>query len=174
MKRTDVFYRITYQSPIGAMSLIANENALCAAYFIGQRYFEKGFEEASFIPGYNPLLRQAVNWLEAYFKKETAELPKVSPFGTDFQVKVWDLLSRIPLGQTVSYGQLAKALQCRSAQAIGGAVGRNPLTLFVPCHRVLGQSGQLTGYAGGLDKKIWLLTHEQATYASSSAILQKK
>lgn len=74
----------------------------------------------------------------------------------------------------MTYGQLARSLNCQSAQAIGGAVGRNPLSLFIPCHRVLGASGQLTGYAGGLDKKIWLLNHEQAWFNPRSAILQQK
>ena len=84
----------------------------------------------------------------------------MAPVGTDIQQRVWTYLQTIPNGRTVTYGQIAKELDIHSAQAVGGAVGRNPFSIIVPCHRVLGSQGQLTGYAGGLDKKIWLLEHE--------------
>ncbi|MGT2666902.1 methylated-DNA--[protein]-cysteine S-methyltransferase [Streptococcus rifensis] len=174
MKPTKLLYRTVYETPLGPMSLIADDQALLGAYFVGQKHYEKGFETASFISECNSPLNQTVNWLDAYFKGEMAELPPLAPTGTPFQTRVWALLSEIPKGETVTYGQLAQTLNCRSAQAIGGAVGRNPLSLFIPCHRVLGASGQLTGYAGGLDKKIWLLTHEQVSLDTSSAILPKK
>ena len=84
----------------------------------------------------------------------------MAPVGTDFQQRVWAYLQTIPYGRTVTYGQIAKELDIHSAQAVGGAVGRNPFSIIVPCHRVLGSQGHLTGYAGGLDKKMWLLKHE--------------
>ncbi len=174
MKQTRLLYKIVYQTPIGPMSLIADDQALLGAYFVGQKHYEKGFETSRFIKEVNRPLTQALVWLDAYFKGEMAELPALAPTGTPFQTRVWERLSAIPIGETVTYGQLAQTLKYKSAQAIGGAVGRNPLSLFIPCHRVLGASGQLTGYAGGLDKKIWLLTHEQVPLDTSSAILPKK
>ena len=84
----------------------------------------------------------------------------VADVGTEFQKRVWTDLSKIPKGQTVTYGQIARDLDVASAQAVGGAVGRNPFSVIIPCHRVLGSQGQMTGYAGGLDKKLWLLNHE--------------
>lgn len=78
-----------------------------------------------------------------------------------FRKKVWTLLTRVPSGQTITYGQIAAQLTCKSAQAVGGAVGKNPLSIFIPCHRVLGSQGQLTGYAGGLERKCWLLDYEK-------------
>ena len=90
-----------------------------------------------------------------------SELPWL-PLATDFEKRVWNYLRGIPFGQTVTYGQIAKDLQVASAQAVGGAVGRNPWSILVPCHRVLGAGGRLTGYAWGLEKKAWLLRHEGA------------
>ena len=82
------------------------------------------------------------------------------PKGTPFQQRVWQRLLETPYGQTVTYGELAKVLGCKSAQAVGGAVGRNPISILIPCHRVVGADGSLTGYAGGMENKIWLLEHE--------------
>ena len=84
------------------------------------------------------------------------------PRGTAFQQRVWQLLQDIPYGETLTYGDIAQRLNCPSAQAVGGAVGKNPLSIMIPCHRVLGSRGHLTGYAGGLDRKNWLLAHEQS------------
>lgn len=104
--------------------------------------------------------------LDAYFSGEEVDFTalQLDAIGTEFQEKVWALLKEIPHGQTTSYGQLAQQLGLRSGQAVGGAVGRNPYSVIVPCHRVLNQKGQLTGYAGGLDKKIWLLQHENPRF----------
>lgn len=85
----------------------------------------------------------------------------MSPQGTAFQKKVWTLLTRVPSGQTITYGQIAEQIGCKSAQAVGGAVGKKPLSLFIPCHHVLGSQGQLTGYAGGVERKCWLLDYEK-------------
>ena len=110
-----------------------------------------------------PILQAAWDWLDRYFsgqKPSCAELP-LRPAGTQFQQQVWDILMQIPFGQTVTYGDIAKMLgQRMSAQAVGGAVGRNPISVIIPCHRVLGTRGKLTGYAGGVARKQWLLRHE--------------
>ena len=88
-------------------------------------------------------------------------MPKVNPQGTDFQRRVWQALLTIPYGETMSYGELAKQVGCRSAQAVGGAVGRNPIALLIPCHRVIGSDGSLTGYAYGIERKRYLLEMEK-------------
>ncbi|NQI70654.1 methylated-DNA--[protein]-cysteine S-methyltransferase [Streptococcus suis] len=156
-----MYVKTIYQSPLGAMSLVAGDKGLRGAWFEGQKYFERGLDEKPVL-GSHPILDQTSLLLDAYFSGEQvdfSDLP-LEPVGTDFQEKVWALLKEIPHGQTTSYGQLARQLGLGSGQAVGGAIGRNPYSIIVPCHRVLNQKGQLTGYAGGLDKKIWLLQHE--------------
>ena len=113
-----------------------------------------------------PVFGEAVKWLDLYFAgKEPDFMPALSPSGTTFQQAVWEILRTIPYGATTSYGTIAKCLEKRagkrmSAQAVGGAVGRNPISILIPCHRVIGANGSLTGYAGGLDKKEYLLELE--------------
>ncbi len=115
----------------------------------------------------HPVLRKAGKWLNAYFGGENppVDLP-LCPEGTPFRQQVWQLLLTIPYGESRSYGDLAREMarltgkENMSAQAIGQAVGSNPISILIPCHRVVGAKGQLTGYAGGIDKKIWLLRHE--------------
>ncbi|MGQ7331618.1 methylated-DNA--[protein]-cysteine S-methyltransferase [Streptococcus suis] len=156
-----MLYKQIYTSPLGPISLIASDQGLVGAWFHGQKYFERGVaEEISLTP--HPHLDQAARLLAEYFAGKFpgfSQLP-LDLRGTDFQMKVWRILQEIPVGQTTSYGQIAKALDIQSGQAIGGAVGRNPLSIIIPCHRVLSSDMKLTGYAGGLDRKIWLLQHE--------------
>ncbi|HFR3977434.1 TPA: methylated-DNA--[protein]-cysteine S-methyltransferase [Streptococcus suis] len=156
-----MYVKTIYQSPLGPMSLVAGDKGLRGAWFEGQKYFEAGLKEEAVL-GSHPILDQTRLLLDAYFSGQEVDFTalQLDAIGTDFQEKVWALLKEIPHGQTTSYGQLARQLGQRSGQAIGGAVGRNPYSIIVPCHRVLNQKGQLTGYAGGLDKKIWLLQHE--------------
>ncbi|MCK4029269.1 methylated-DNA--[protein]-cysteine S-methyltransferase [Streptococcus iners] len=156
-----MYVKNIYQSPLGPMSLVASDRGLRGAWFEGQKYFERGLDEKPVL-GSHPILNSTRLLLDAYFSGEQvdfSDLP-LEPVGTDFQEKVWRLLKEIPHGQTTNYGRLAQQLGLRSGQAVGGAIGRNPYSIIVPCHRVLNQKGQLTGYAGGLDKKIWLLQHE--------------
>ncbi|HFR3425542.1 TPA: methylated-DNA--[protein]-cysteine S-methyltransferase [Streptococcus suis] len=156
-----MYVKTIYQSPLGPMSLVTSDKGLRGTWFEGQKYFERGLDEKPVL-GSHPILNSTRLLLDAYFSGEQvdfSDLP-LEPVGTDFQEKVWALLKEIPHGQTTSYGQLARQLGLGSGQAVGGAIGRNPYSIIVPCHRVLNQKGQLTGYAGGLDKKIWLLQHE--------------
>ena len=141
------FYKQIYLSPLGEMSLVANEIGLVGVWFLKQKY---------------EVLKETKNLLDCYFNGDCPDFSSLvlAPVGTDFQQRVWAYLQTIPYGATVTYGQIAKELDVRSAQAVGGAVGKNPFSIIVPCHRVLGSQGQLTGYAGELDKKIWLLEHE--------------
>ena len=155
------FYKQIYTSPLGEMSLVADETGLIGAWFLKQKYFERGLEKAT-MPVENDILKRTRLLLDDYFSGKYPDfsgLP-LAVVEKDFQQRVWAYLQTIPYGETVTYGQIAKKLGNRSAQAVGGAVGRNPFSIIVPCHRVLGSQGQLTGYAGRLDKKIWLLEHE--------------
>lgn len=150
-----------YESPLGPIVLEADQVGLRRVYFGDLVSGDQLAETSVAQPQLSPILAQALAWLRAYFSGEALPpLPPLAPKGTPFQKKVWQALAAIPHGQTVSYGQLAQQINCRSAQAIGQAVGKNPLLLVIPCHRVLGSQGQLTGYAAGIDKKAWLLAHE--------------
>jgi len=150
----------TYDSPLGKMFLCCDGGNLTAVVFEGQKH------EAKHIPNdviwdSCPVLEQTKSWLSAYFRSEAPEnLPAMKPMGTPFQKQVWNLLLQIPYGKTVTYGELAKQLGCKSAQAVGSAVGRNPISILIPCHRVVGAKGTLTGYAGGVEKKEMLLKLE--------------
>lgn len=116
-------------------------------------------------------LRRLAHWIDAYFARDFGRLPEVplTLVGSTFELAVWRALETVGLGQRASYGQIAAAVGCRSARAVGGAVGRNPMAIVVPCHRVVGASGELTGYGGGLDRKRWLLDHETGASRPSVA-----
>ena len=161
-------YLQTYSSPLGEFLLAADETGLTGAWFEGQKYFARALPEDC-AKRETPVLAGVKHWLDRYFAGEApGSLPPLHPQGSDFQKAVWELLVRIPYGATVTYGELAAALAARqgqarvSAQAVGGAVGRNPISVIVPCHRVVGANGSLTGYAGGIGRKVKLLTLEGA------------
>ena len=151
-------------TPLGKMLAFAEKGAITGLGFVGQKYF---CEDISSCGGAEPVLFALENWLADYFtgKKRKPEF-RLRPKGTPFQEAVWKLLLKIPYGKTTTYGDLAKKiaeqrnLARMSAQAIGGAVGHNPISILVPCHRVLGADGSLTGYASGLEKKVFLLQLE--------------
>ncbi|HEM5282459.1 TPA: methylated-DNA--[protein]-cysteine S-methyltransferase [Streptococcus suis] len=160
-----MLYKQIYHSPLGPMSLVASDRGLRGAWFEDQKFFERGLNEKAILAPH-PILAQTSLLLDAYFSGQDVDFTSLplEAIGTEFQENVWALLKEIPHGQTTSYGKLAQQLGLRSGQAVGGAVGRNPYSIIVPCHRVLNQKGQLTGYAGGLDKKIWLLRHENPEF----------
>lgn len=147
-----------YRSPLGLLKLQSDGNCLTRLDFVREK---ETIEEKA-----DAAIAQTVRWLDAYFSRSVpGALPPLRLEGTGFQKAVWALLMNIPYGQTTTYGALAKQMEKQlskrmSAQAVGGAVGRNPIAILVPCHRVLGADGSLTGYAGGLDKKQALLTIE--------------
>ena len=165
-KALTMLMRSYYPSPLGTISLLADERSLLGCYFVGQKYFENGYRDQAIVEGDSIFLADATAWLNAYFAGENpkAEDVVLAPQGTAFQQSVWQVLREIPYGKTMTYGEIAQKIQCASAQAVGGAVGKNPLSVFVPCHRFLGSQGQLTGYAGGLERKRWLLSHEGVTF----------
>ncbi|MCB1207703.1 MAG: methylated-DNA--[protein]-cysteine S-methyltransferase [Verrucomicrobiales bacterium] len=156
-------YKTTWQSPLGLILLAATERGLCGCWFIGQKHFPAGSDAWSEDVA---RLQPAIDWLTGYFQNATS--PSQAPLidwvgGTDFQRSVWSTLQQIPAGKTLSYGQIAAKLgRPAASRAVGAAVGRNPISLIVPCHRVVGGNGSLTGYAGGLERKQWLLAHEKA------------
>ena len=156
-----------YSSPIGILSLVADNHYLFGIWVEEESDFERELpEKAVTVVEGHPILNQIISYLDTYFKGQDPDLSELplAPIGSNFEKRVWNYLRGIPFGKTVTYGQIAKDLQVASAQAVGGAVGRNPWSILVPCHRVLGAGGRLTGYAWGLEKKAWLLKHEGAAF----------
>ena len=161
------YEKMLYPSPIGTLSLVADEQYLYGIWVQDQKYFERGLGDKTIEEvGSHLILDTVIACLDGYFKGKSQDLSNLplAPIGTDFEKRVWSYLQGIPYGQTVTYGQIAQELQVASAQAIGGAVGRNPWSILVPCHRVLGAGKRLTGYASGVEKKVWLLEHEGADF----------
>ena len=151
----------TFASPLGQMQLCCDGTHLTVVTFDGQKH-EDLHIPADAVFGSCAVLEQTKLWLTQYFDGLNPDfLPPMAPKGTPFQQRVWQMLLEIPYGQTVTYGELAKVLGCKSAQAVGGAVGRNPISILIPCHRVVGVDGTLTGYAGGVEKKEFLLATEK-------------
>ena len=156
-----------YHSPIGDILLAADDIGLTGLWFEGQKYFalhlDKEHKEEEL-----PVFTETKRWLDIYFSGKEPDFTVPLHFmGTDFQKEVWKILCSIPYGNTMTYGEIAekiafkRGLKHMSAQAVGGAVGHNPISILVPCHRVIGSNGNLTGYTGGIDKKIKLLTLEK-------------
>ena len=170
--RPAMTYTMHYDSPLGKILLAADEEGMTGVWFEAQRYFAAKLPPEN-DEGTMPVLGDACRWLDVYFSgREPDFTPKLHLIGSDFRQAVWALLLQIPYGQTTTYGALAKQLaeinggKRGSAQAVGGAVGHNPVSIIVPCHRVVGSDGSLTGYAGGIEKKIRLLTLENAEAAN--------
>ena len=157
-----------YDSPLGGILLAADEIGLTGLWFDGQKYFARDLP-AECIDRDTPILAEARRWLDIYFRGQEPDfLPPLHPIGSAFRQSVWEILLRIPYGQTMTYGEIArqlaekKELSQMSAQAVGGAVGHNGISIIIPCHRVVGTNGSLTGYAGGIDRKRRLLELEHA------------
>jgi len=154
-------------TPLGEMFALEEQNALCGLWFSGQKYAPVPVDDWRHDPDL-PLFAALREQLDAYFGGTLREfdLP-LAPQGTPFRLAVWELLRAIPAGSTATYGALARQLAAQregrlpSAQAVGGAVGHNPLAIIIPCHRVVGADGSLTGYAGGLERKAALLALEK-------------
>lgn len=157
-----------YDSPLGRILLAADEIGLTGLWFEGEKYYADNLPEEH-VEQETPILAEAKRWLDIYFAgKEPDFLPPLHPIGSVFRQAVWEILLQIPYGQTITYGEIArriaeqKGLTRMSAQAVGGAVGHNEISVIIPCHRVVGTNGSLTGYAGGIDKKVKLLELEHA------------
>ena len=157
-----------YSSPLGGILLAADEIGLTGSWFDGEKYFA-GNLPVEHAERQTPILAEAARWLDIYFTgKEPGFTPPLHPIGSPFRQAVWEILLQIPYGRTTTYGEIARQLaekqgrEKMSAQAVGGAVGHNEISVIIPCHRVVGTSGSLTGYAGGIDKKVKLLELERA------------
>ncbi len=155
-------------SPLGGITLASDGDALCGLWFDGQKYFA-GTLSQEHAEKPLPVFDRTVEWLELYFSgKDPSFTPPLQMRGSAFQCAVWNRLLEIPYGQSVTYGELARRIASdkniphMSARAVGAAVGRNAISLIIPCHRVVGADGSLTGYAGGLERKQWLLSFERA------------
>jgi len=163
-----MYFGTKYVSPIGNVLVACDKNHIIGLWLSEQKYLAKTKPVAITLTDKQPLLKKAVLWLDAYFagKRPKPEKLPLAPRGNEFQQLVWKILLTIPYGTTTTYGAIAKKVavsmgkEKMSAQAVGGAVGHNPIGIIIPCHRVVGADGNLTGYAGGLDKKLYLLKHE--------------
>ncbi len=161
-----MMYTCNYQSPLGDILIAADEVGLTGLWFEGQKYFANTLSDER-IEKDTEILMKAKEWLDVYFSgKEPKVTPPLHPSGSEFRRAVWKILLEIPYGQTMTYGEIArrmaemKNVSRMSAQAVGGAVGHNEVSIIIPCHRVVGTNGSLTGYAGGIDKKVALLELE--------------
>ena len=157
-----------YDSPLGEIVIACDEEAVIGLWFSGQRHFGNVLPKET-VCRETPLLLEAKRWLDGYFSGRQPDfLPPLRYDSTPFRKAVCDIMLQIPYGETTSYGAIARQIAQErgmvkmSAQAVGGAVGHNPISLMIPCHRVVGENGNLTGYGGGLDRKIRLLRLEQA------------
>jgi len=167
-----ILHRATLSTPLGPMLALASDDALCALEFTGpgkrlprlDERRRRWFPSHDIVDGENGAIRSARAWLTAYFAGDTADASdlRLDMYGAAFETRVWRALLDIPAGHTTSYGTIAKKLGAPGAsRAVGAANGANPIAIIVPCHRVVGSSGSLVGYGGGLERKTWLLDHER-------------
>ena len=167
-----MYYATTHPSPVGLITLACDGTGetLVGLWLEGQKYHGDTIPEAMAEKDDLPVFDAAKRWLDRYFAGEKPAISELSlaPIGGAFRQGVWEALREIPYGQTTTYGAIAKRLGCRSSQAVGGAVGHNPISIIIPCHRVVGASGSLTGYAGGVQTKIKLLELEGVDMAKLS------
>ncbi len=163
-----MIYKTRYSSPLGKITICSDGTNLIGLWLENQKYFASIIQEEMIENNTLEIFKKTKNWLDRYF---AGERPKISelqlaPIGSNFRQEVWKILCKIPYGQVTTYGDIAKKIAQRrgvakmSAQAIGGAVGHNPISIIIPCHRVIGTNGNLTGYAGGIETKSKLLQHE--------------
>ena len=165
-----MYYRANYLSPLGEILLASDGQKLVGLWFEGQKYYGATVSEKMTEKDDLQVFYDTKKWLDKYFdgkKPPISDLP-LAPIGGGFRQDVWGILIDIPYGECITYGDIAKKIAAKtgkksmSAQAVGGAVGHNPISIIIPCHRVVGANGSMTGYAGGIDKKIKLLVHEGA------------
>lgn len=163
-----MFYTTRFASPLGPVTLAADGENIVGLWLDGQKYFAATLKGPVVEKPDLPVFIKAKEWLGAYFAGERPSISRLplAPVGSDFRKAVWDILREIPYGQCTTYGEIARTLAARmnrksmSARAVGGAVGHNPVSIIIPCHRVIGSDGGLTGYAGGIGRKIQLLELE--------------
>jgi O-6-methylguanine DNA methyltransferase len=176
-----VLVRATLPTPVGPMVALASDDALCALEFGSDSRLSRlearlmrFFSASSVEDGSNNVIRRTREWLDAYFAGTAADGSALTlgALGTRFELKVWRALRKIPPGETRSYGQVAAQVSAtvNASRAVGLANGANPIAIVVPCHRVIGADGTLTGYGGGLDRKLWLLQHEERFWPTETSL----
>jgi methylated-DNA-[protein]-cysteine S-methyltransferase len=174
IKGVTMYYSTTYPSPVGLITLACDGDNLVGLWLIGQKYHGGTISETMIEKSTMPVFTAAKKWLNNYFagkKPAVSELP-LAPIGGEFRQGVWGILCEIPYGEVITYGGIAKKMAVKmnkksmSSQAVGGAVGHNPISIIIPCHRVVGSNGSLTGYAGGIGTKVKLLTLEGVDMSS--------
>jgi len=165
-----MYYSTTCPSPVGVITLACDDEYLVGLWLEGQKYFGASIPEVMAENNNKPVFSAAKEWLNKYFageKPAVSELP-LAPIGSEFRQRVWEILCEIPYGEVTTYGSIARKIAAKmnrasmSCQAVGGAVGHNPISIIIPCHRVIGSNGSLTGYAGGVKTKMKLLELEGA------------
>ncbi len=168
-----MMYLKTISSPLGKLTLSSNGSSLTGLWFEGQKdeQFLLNREKEHCLKPDLKIFSETESWLFEYFQgKEPRFTPKLEVIGSNFEKQICSIIFTIPFGQSTTYGSIAKMVakilnkQTMSAQAVGGAVARNPISIIIPCHRVLGSNDSLTGYAGGLERKVWLLKHEHIIF----------
>ena len=156
-----MLYKTYYKSPIGNLMLLSDGDNLVGLYIENQKYYLNGIKQELTSKDNLQVFENTKKWLDRYFEKEKPSIKEIpiAPKGGEFRQKVWKILCEIPYGQTITYGEIAKRIakqmnkEKMSAQAVGNAVGHNPISIIIPCHRVIGKNGSLTGYAGGIERK---------------------
>ena len=158
-----MLFSTDYDSPLGMIFIVSDGEAICGLWFYGQKHFSSSIDGDIIQDDGLAIFSEVKNWLDRYFNGENPKITfKLKPGGSEFRRKVWDILLEIPYGETITYGEISREISpTMSAQAVGGAVGHNPISIIIPCHRVIGTNGKLTGYAGGLDRKRELLKLEK-------------
>lgn len=167
--RDKIYYQTKYNSPLGNITICCDEKEnIVGLWFEKQKHFAYNIDGKMVENGNLKIFTKIKKWLDRYFTGKKTDIKDIhlKLIGTQFQTKVWKILCKIPYGKVITYGDIAKQVAKRmklkkmSAQAVGGAVGHNPISIIIPCHRVIGKNGKLTGYAAGIDKKIKLLELE--------------
>lgn len=161
-------YLTSYSSPLGMITMASDGYKLIGVWLEGQKYFAEDIMKSAIENDDLEIFISTKQWLDRYFAGDKPNISELAlePSGGEFRKIVWGILCKIPYGETITYGEIAKKVAIKmnkksmSSQAVGGAVGHNPISIIIPCHRVVGVKGNLTGYAGGIDKKVRLLEHE--------------
>ena len=164
-----MLYKTYYKSPIGNLMLLSDGDNLVGLYIENQKYYLNGIKQELTSKDNLQVFENTKKWLDRYFAKENPSIKEIplAPIGGEFRQKVWKILCEIPYGKTTTYGEISKRIakemdkEKMSAQAVGNAVGHNPISIIIPCHRVVGKDGNLTGYAGGIERKRILLELEK-------------
>ena len=164
-----MIYKTYYNSPVGKLLIASKDGKLIGLWIEGQKYYLGKIKDELIENDKEEILVKTKKWLDKYFLGENPKISdlEISLNGTSFEKVVWELLKKIPYGEVTTYKELSKKVAKKlkkekmSAQAVGGAIGHNPISIIIPCHRIVGTDGSLTGYAGGIDKKVKLLKHEK-------------